>query len=231
MADVMTVPDIVLLSTLNKCINAVRLDYRTTIATAGKTEQDSMLYILFQTLALDRYVFFDNAKQLIITTPENPRHIFVQSSYDTNSSTPYPKVYINMPSKLSKNNSLGLGEGNQDEILVDSTDWRKRYTRRFNSTYNIVIVSDNKGEVLLLHHLLEALIIASWDHLELEGGLSNIIMGGNDLSYSAEIPDKTFARAITLNFDYETIATEFYINRIISGINVIIKLEDDESGD
>jgi hypothetical protein len=233
MAVVMTIPDLILQDTLNKCLVEVRRDYNAILA-AGGDLTTSMLYILFDALQLERYGMFDNAVQLIITTPESPKHLFCKLSYDMNSSV-YPSVHITMPAESDSRNVIGIGEGNQDEIIIDNGEsedvgrfqYRRQFIRRFNTSYQIVVMSDNKNEVILLYHLFKALIIAAYEHLELSG-LNNIRMSGGDVSYSPRVPDRTFVRHIALNFDYETASTEFYLTNVIDQVTFVLRLYRDD---
>lgn len=224
------IPDIILLDVLNKGLIALRLDYNSVVTNGGNPATDSMLGIIFGNLALQRYVTFTQIVNLIITTPETPKHLIPKLSYDPGAST-YPSVHLTMPAESDSHNVIGIGEGNQDEIFIDNSalepftpdEYRRQFVRKFNTSYQVVIMSDNKNDVIVLYHLFKALLIATYEHLELSG-LDNIRMSGGDVSYSPGVPDRTFIRHIALNFDYETVSVEFNLNTVIDKINVIIKL-------
>lgn len=222
-----TIPDIVLLDALNKGIAAIRLDYNT-VKGGGGTDGDTMLGIIFKALpSVERFNAYDTAVKLIITTEENPKHLFCKLSYDPNSSK-YPSVHITMPSESDQNNVLGIGEGNEDELFDSITNtWRPQYIRSFNTTYQVVIMSDNKNEVIILYHFFKSLLISLYDHLH-QKGLNNIRMSGGDISYSPNVPDRTFIRNIGLNFLYETSSVQLNINQLIDQIVVTLVLDDDD---
>lgn len=225
----MTVPDIVLLETVNAAIQALRDDYITTTVTNSQPESKTMLYYMLGTsAALQRYNFFEQAKKIILTTPQQDgdTHLEANLSFDMNSWKGNPIIYITMPSSQGIHNSLGLGEGNFDEILDGNGNFKKQFVRRKRSTYQIMILSNNKTTTMLLYYLIDCLILACHDHLELSG-LSNIQYNGGDLNIREVLPDKVFGKYIGLTFEYETVGKEFNINAIVSNIEVIIQMKND----
>ncbi len=212
------IPDIILVDCLNNGLKAIRTDYNSAVA-AGN-EQNSILYLMYNCLALGKYIVYDNLKNLIINTTEDPRFIDVKLSYDHDSQKPI-SVHISLPSESDKNNSLSIGQGDNEEQSYDANNDglpetnRAIFSRRFQSTYHVVIVSDNKNEVIVLYSLFKMLIIASINHLELSG-LQNIKLGGGDVRLNEGQPERRFIRPITISFEYETVAPELIINAIIS---------------
>lgn len=225
----LNIPDILIINTLNKILNILRDDYNTHVA-AG-TEDRCILYLLFNDVSLGKYNFYDNAKQLIITTPEDPRHLEVRLSYDHTSTTWSNMVYVTLASETANANSLQVGEGDQEEIVFDNAspdqdEYRKQFMRRYSTAYTIMILAKNRNEMLVLFNLFKAMMVACINHLSLEG-LSNIKIGGQDLRYAGS-ETGIFSRGINLNFDYEQVVPDIMIKKIFSKIRVILVADDSE---
>ena len=224
------IPDLIIYDTLNSILDFIRGNYKQTEQDGDVTQ--SLLYQIFNQLRLERYGFFNQAVQLIITEPENPKHIKVSTAYDRNSQQ-YPSIHISLPSESSQTNqdTLGIGEGDFDPILDDinsPSTYRKVFTRHYHATYHIIIVSDNKNEIILLYHFLKACLIASTDHFELSC-LYNLKFGGQDLRFDPSIPPGIFMRAISMDFDYESQFPDFIATQITNNclINLNIQITND----
>lgn len=222
------VPDVIIANTINLILDALRNDYNASV-TNGQVER-SMLSLLFDDLSLGKYIVLDNIVNLIVTTPENPRHIIAQLSYPSNVTQNTPSIYITLPGENERNNSVSIGEGDYPEYTFDNTpdgladEYRKQFSRRFQTTYQIIIVSENKNEVVVLYNLLQCMIIASMNHFMLSG-LENPSIGGQDVSLNNTITGGLFFRAITLNFEYEKVTPELVIQNIIRNIKLYWKPE------
>lgn len=222
------IPDVVIYDTLNSILDFIRSNYSEAQQNGDVTQ--SLLYQIFNQLRLERYGFFSQAIELIITSPDNPRHIKVSTAYDSNSQQ-YPSVHISLPSESSQVNqdTLGIGEGDFDPVLNDldsPTTYRKVFTRHYHATYHIVIVSDNKNEIILLYHFLKACLIASTNHFEFSC-LYNLKFGGQDLRLDSSIPPGIFMRAISMDFDYESQFPDFISTQITNNclINLNIQIQ------
>lgn len=212
----MIIPDVVLLDTCNKILNIIRSDYNSNVA-AG-TESRSLLYILFNGLQLGKYNIYENVKASIITTPEDPKHIDAVTLSFNKDSKKTPYVYLTLPSENTNGNSLGIGEGDYDEVIYNNAypgqdQYRKQYNRRYNTTYYLVIGSENSNDVMVLYHLFKNMLVTSTNHLALSG-IENLSIGGQDLRINTAMPDSVFTRAITLSFQYEQQVPEISIKLI-----------------
>jgi hypothetical protein len=213
----LTIPDIHILETCNKILTILRDDYNQNIL--NSTESNSLLYILFNSLALGRYDFYENVKSLIVTTPENPKHIdTITTSFDHNHNK-VPHIFLTLPAESTSNNSIGIGEGDYDEIIINNDfpeqdEYRKQFNRRYICTYYLVIVTENRGASLVLYHLFKNMLVACTNHLHLIGGLQNLKIGGQDIRMDNQVPDKVFTKAVTLNFEYEQSVPEILVKGI-----------------
>lgn len=220
------IPEIKIAETLNKVLVIIRNNHNDAI-TNGQ-ENRSLLYLLFKDTTLGRYDFYENAKHLLVTTPQNPKHLEVRLSYDQNATGNTTGIFLNLASDNNRNDSLSIGEGDQEELVYDNDsgqdEYIKQYSRNFLTTYQLVIIAENKNEVSILYNLFRCMIIACTNHLELEG-ITNLKLGGQDLRVNLSIPDKLFIRAITLNFQYQVVTPEVFIQDIFTKIRFVLEVD------
>ncbi len=200
----MILPDFILVNSLNLGLTAVRNDYTANVA-AGTPER-SVLELLFDPAQhLGNYDAFTQLKALLITTKENPKHLLVRSAFDkTFNGSPF--LYVTLAAENAQNNSVNQGLADNDPVTFvnqDGTTSSKAYfQRRFATTYQLVIGSENKNEVVLLYTFLQALLMVLTNHVTFSG-LSNIKFGGQDVRINLTVPDEVIMRAITISFEYE----------------------------
>lgn len=209
------IPELVLIDTLNKLLAIVRDDYATNVISS--TEEDSYLYMLFNGLVLDSYDMYENAKKVIITNTEDPNHIAAVTLAFNRNSGSAPAIVLNTPGESTNNNSLSIGEGDFDEIIVGG-EYRKQFNRRWLATYSLMFVGENKVAIIILYHLFKSLLVSAMNHLAVVG-IENLKIGGQDLNINISAPDSLFMKNITLNFEYEQRVPEFgqrlIINRLL----------------
>lgn len=222
------IPDIIIIDTLEIILKVLRDDY---IAAVDK--DTSLLKKIFEDLRLERYVFFDQIVSILITTEKDPDHIKVNASYDPER-LKFPSIHVSLPSEQPGfADSLGVGEGDEGVVLNDAdpnlaTQYERQFNRGWNATYQIIIVSDNKNEILALYHLLKLGIVSTINHFELNG-INNVKVGGMDLrGLDPSIPPGIFMRAITMSFGYESVAPGYFIETIINKINYTITVKQDD---
>jgi len=220
------IPDVKIINTYNKILDILRTDYSAHID-AG-TEERSMLYLLFQGNTLGKYDLYANIKQLIITTPEDPNHLEVRLSYDPTSTTSNNMIYVTLASENAMHDSLQIGEGDNPELLFTNDDeaneYRKQFTRRFATTYTVMVMGKNRNEMLVLFHLLKAMTITCINHLTQEG-LQNVKIGGQDVRFTGS-DIGLFARGINISFEYEQTVPEVIIKTVVNKIRVILIADD-----
>jgi len=222
----MLIPDILLINTLNTALTAVRNDYNESVQ--ANQLYRSFLYLSFKNLSLGNYVVFDNAKKLIITTPQDPNHLDVKGNYDKNINN-RTFVYVTLGSESDRNNSIGIGIGDNEILTFNNTpedddEYKSQFSRRYATTYNLMIGGENKNEVIVLYNLFKSILTVCINHLSLEG-LSNIKLGGQDIRNNNSIPDNLFLRPITISFEYEEVVPELAFKEIVRKIRLYWKPE------
>lgn len=213
-------PEHLILKTVNDILTIIRSDYRNKIL-EGR-EEENMLYLLLYGQTVGKHNLYQEAVSIFITTAQNPKHFDCKLNYDQNS-TNAPQIYITQPSENERNNSIGLGEGDQDELVLTRDDeadqYREQYRRRYLATHYVVIVCENRMEMTIIYNVLKSMIASCMNHFALEG-LSNLKLGGQELKLRSEIPDKLFQKGIVMSFEYEQVSPSIVIKEIFRKISI-----------
>lgn len=218
------IPEIELHITLKAILELIRDDFSN-----QSNEQDTILYKLLGTNKLQRYSLFEQAKTVFLAKETDPRFLDVQMFFNLKRAS-IPTIHITLPSEQSGQNGIGIDEGfaGIDTIgMGESMTTSPNYTRRFDTTYNLIITSDNTNEVILLYHMIRAILIPTFDHLN-QIGLENCKLGGRDIqTNNTLVPEHIFMRGISLSFSYDVIAHSLFRRDVIQKIIVdyIMKLE------
>jgi len=120
----------------------------------------SYLFMLFSTLSLGDFNFYDQLVDLLTRDETDPRHLEVNYFYNSERQQ-FPTIHITLPNENpSADNGLGQDEGYRSPIIA-SLDYDEIpvYNRSFASTYNIVITSENSLEVVGLYHLVRSFLV------------------------------------------------------------------------
>jgi hypothetical protein len=229
MADLVLIPEVVLFDILNKALDYLRNDY------ANQTDKSkSFLMRVLENKILERYNFQTQAIQVFIDNDlGNQRYLETNLMFNMEREG-LPTIHLTLPSEQTQTGGNGIGsdEGYMDSIIVESTyngdgslntqgNITAVFTRRFQSTYNIVITSDNSNEVILIYHTLRALLIALIPSISL-AGLENVAFGGQDVQLNSSLaPKNMYVRAITVTLQYETSAPSIFPQPLFSDLTAI----------
>jgi hypothetical protein len=213
-------PEIILLETLKSALMFVRKDYEDAI---DKTK--SYLYLMLNGRVLDKYNLFANAEKVICGAIDDPRTFEIDLMFNKDRQGA-PTAHITLPQEIGQNGGIGSDEGYGEEYYQDLEEnlentpedevndhWRATYSRRMQSTYHIVITSDNTNEVILLYHFLKNLLIACVPHLHIKG-LQNITFGGRDIEPYADLSNYLYMRAVALTLEYDTFVPTIHANKM-----------------
>ncbi len=209
------IPDIILLDTLKKVLKFIRSDWNDNV---DKTK--TFFHLLLKGDVLQRYDFYKQAQAVFLASDDDTRKLDVHLMFNMNKLGP-PAIHITMPGESTAGNGLGLDEGYFDpqfqdddpsiSISTSGTDaFRRAYKRRSKATYNLVITSENKDEVVLIYHFLKSMAISLVTHLNLSG-IENIKFSGRDLNINSEqVPQHIFTKSLGLDFEYDTEAYDIF---------------------
>jgi hypothetical protein len=215
-------PEIVLLETLNSALKFVRTDYA---AASDKTK--SYLYLLMSGTYLEKYKLFEQAVGIIMAPKSDPRYFTIDLMFNMTKNT-IPSAYINLPSEATAGgmNAIGSGEDGYDQLTIegDSTSHtlgssRAVLERTKQAAYNLVIVSDNPNEVVLLYHFLNSLLVACVPHLHFKG-LLNISLGGNDINPYPDLANQLYMRQVSISLQYTTRTPSIFTHEMVNDIDV-----------
>jgi len=231
------IPEIELHNTLKAILTLIREDYE-----SRSNKEHTLLYKILGSNRLQRYNLYEQGKKVFLAKEDDPRFLDVQMFFNMKRAS-IPTIHITLPSEQAGQDGLGIDEGYADpahdempsigdpDILQTSPN----YTRRFDTTYNIIITSDNTNEVILIYHLLRAILIPVFDHLN-QVGIENCKIGGRDIqAYPSLVPDSIFMRGLSLSFSYQITSPGIFkqdvIQKIILDYSIEIELPVDEDED
>jgi hypothetical protein len=225
------VPEIIFLNTLKAILNIVRTDFKNNV-----DETKTIIYrIVNGSGAIEKYDLYTQLKKIICTNLDDPRSLDFALGFNLEKCA-VPHIHITLPSESSGPNGLGIDQGFKEDCFdEESQTYKPIYTRRFQTTYQFIITSDNSTEVIAIYHFLRALDIALISHFELSH-LEHIVISGGDVNNNSSlVPRNIFMRSISLSFAYEISVEDLfstdYVTKLIFDMqpNTIADTEIDQS--
>jgi len=214
------IPEVIIYKTLKTVFKLVKDDYD------SNTLEDTMLYSLFGVDENgDRIAFesFDYLNQAIETFVRKTPQVNLGYNLEVAS---MGCVHILLPAENGSPLGIGADENYQPyDENVDATSYRAVFTQKYDSTYNLLISSENSFELLLIYNLLKSSLLALNYHLELSG-LRLPKISGQDVNLdSSKIPTHIFHRSVLLNFSYELNVPNFFFTKLIKEFVITGKAE------
>lgn len=216
-------PEIIIYKTLVAIFNIVKEDFL-----SATSEDETMLYSFFgkdengDLLNFEQFKYFEQAKETFIQkTPQ------VNLGYNLEVAS-QGCVHILLPGEQGQHLSLGADE-NYQPYVERNDDFKEVFSQRFESTYNMLITSENTFEVILIYNLLKSSILALNYHFEL-AGLRLPKTSGQDLNVQSDlVPTHIFHRSLMLNFFYELNVSNFFYRKLVKNFKItgIINNKDD----
>lgn len=187
-------------------------------------ETQSLLYKILgldeqgQALKLNLYDVFKQAKKIVQTK----QNLSVNFGYNQEVAN-IISMHILLPSEQGSM-TIGADEGYlEDDIFDDDGNKigvQQYYTQTYESTYQIMITSNNSAEVNVVYNILKSMLLMLVPHLELMG-LRLPTLSGNDIVMQDDlVPVPIFHKVLNLSFKYEhnvpkltqeRIAKQFYV--------------------
>lgn len=192
------VPELTLFKILRGMIAHVKSEYEST-----PDKSKTLIYYIFNGLVDHKKDYYEQAVDLFTRKVDHPRNIEARLFFDAERSK-IPTIHITMPSDDSGENSIGVGESGMAECMYeDDTTLTPIYSRRFDTTYQIICTSDNHSEVLIMYHLVRAVLISIFDTVSL-AGLENARLSGQELRIKSDlVPEHIFMRGIGISCSYD----------------------------
>ena len=216
-------PDIILCRTLESIIKLLRND----LMENRENEKESILYKIMgvdednQPLKWNLVNFYKQAKKII----QNEGNLSVNYGYNLETSTPIC-LHIILPSEQGKM-MIGADEGYVGE-RDEEGNLQLYHTEMYDTTYQIMITSNNSTEVTLVYNILKSMLLMIADQLDLMG-LRCPTFSGNDIVMQDELtPVPIFHRIINVSFTYEHNVPKLTKDKIGRNFYYLYKLADYE---
>lgn len=208
------IPEMVIYQTLENITKYIRDDLKANSADLKK----SFLYRLLgldddgKEMKTNRYNYFVQAVKIF----QGMQNLSVNIGYNFEVAK-IISFHIILPSESPAGISIGEDEGYRTEKDKDGNTQLK-FCQMFQSTYQIMITSDNSNEVNLVYHIYKSLIIALVPHFTLKG-LLNPKLSGNDIVFQDDtIPMGIFHKVLNLTFDYELVVPQLLLIGLVKSI-------------
>ena len=223
----MIVPEIILYHSLCSLIAYIKKDYESDLSV---TKTDNILYKLLAyddngiSLKMYNFDYYQQAVSLFVSNQQVnvARKLEVSVGYNTKRMS-LPTIHIMLPSEQDSDNGIGEGEGYVRDEIIEDKDGNvikkvSSYTCVFDSSYSLLLTSDNNNEVVLMYHVLKNLLFGCFKALEFRG-LRNVKFGGQDLQMNTEfVPPEIYHRSLNLKFFYESVVKDFIPDDVASGL-------------
>ena len=171
-----------------------------------------------QALKLNLYDVFKQAKKIVQTK----QNLSVNFGYNQEVAN-IISMHILLPSEQGSM-TIGADEGYLEDDFFDDDGNKigvqQYYTQTYESTYQIMITSNNSAEVNVVYNILKSMLLMLVPHLELMG-LRLPTLSGNDIVMQDDlVPVPIFHKVLNLSFKYEhnvpkltqeRIAKQFYV--------------------
>ena len=166
-------------------------------------EKDTILYKILgldeqgEDLQINIYNYFKQARKII----ETKQNLSVNFGYNQEVANMI-SLHIILPSETGKI-GIGADEGYVDDVDDNNAMHQGYLTQVYDTTYQIMITSNNSAEVNVVYNILKSMLLMLIDHIEFMG-LRNPSISGNDIVIQDDLtPVPIFHRVLNLSFTYE----------------------------
>ncbi len=203
MSQGLLLPEFIIQKTLVTIVELLRRD----LAENAADDRQSLLYKIMGTdeegspLQLNLYNVFKQAKKIIQTKG----NLSVSFGYNQEVAK-IISLHILLPSEQGRM-AIGADEGylvdDVKDIQGNRTHFQNYFTQMYETTYQIMITSENSAEVNVVYNILKSMLLMLVPQLELMG-LRVPTLSGNDIVMQDDlVPVPIFHKVINLSFTYE----------------------------
>lgn len=191
--------------TIHRILNGIVKMLRDDIKNASSDEET----ILYRILGLDEddrpiqinyYNVFEQAKKIFST----PNNLTVNFGYNQEVAN-IISLHILLPSE-SGSMTIGADEGYIEEPIYEGGNLKevqRYYTQTYDSTYQIMITSNNSAEVNVVYNVLKSMLLMLTPQIDLMG-LRLPVLSGNDIVMQDNLaPVPIFHKVLNMSFKYE----------------------------
>ena len=219
-------PELVIQRTLVTIVKMLRDD----LEENKGDETQSLLYKILgvdeqgQALKLNLYDVFKQAKKIVQTK----QNLSVNFGYNQEVAN-IISMHILLPSEQGSM-TIGADEGYLEDDILDNNGNKigvqQYYTQTYESTYQIMITSNNSAEVDVVYNILKSMLLMLVPHLELMG-LRLPTLSGNDIVMQDDlVPVPIFHKVLNLSFKYEHNVPKLTQERIAKRFYVTMRMID-----
>jgi hypothetical protein len=160
----------------------------------------SKLYYIFGSQDLEGMSYFSQMSYLLKEKYEGEqRKLGIYLGYNQNHED-FPQISLLLPSEEDNTKQTGVQSGSIS--FGDGTN-AKGNEHFYNTTYNILITSDNYNDVSVLYHFIKTILLTAINDLQLNG-LINPWVTGRDIMMDFDLAPMTlFHRTVAISFSYE----------------------------
>ena len=191
----MILPEAVLMNILTGIKNEIVTNEDSTIP-----DEEKILERLLGENVYGDFSYPKEARELFLRDLESPRYVKIKEAYDRDHGGG-PTIHITLPDESIAHNFIGVGE--DSDVVYTNSDGSSTVVKEggIDSTYNLVITSSNKQEVLILYSVFKAALLSLMSELE-EYGLENCQISGREIMMDRKAPENFYSRAIIIKFTY-----------------------------
>jgi hypothetical protein len=209
-------PEVILYKSLKSIFEIVKKDYNDNV-----DKEKTLLYSLFgkdengDLLNFEEFEYFKQSiETFVLKTPQ------VNLGYNLEVAN-LGCVHILLPAENGSPLSIGGDEGYVPNQVDEAQGiFREVFAQKFDTTYNLLISSENTFEVVLIYNLLKASFLALNAHFEL-AGLRLPKVSGQDLNVDSNlVPTHIFHRSLMVNFFYELIVPNFFYRSLVKEFTI-----------
>lgn len=202
------IPEIRVHRVISLILESIRDNYKSV-----NNKKDSFLFLILKDQCVDGYDFFEQAVEVIMRSPSDPKELKVRLFFDAERAA-LPTIHINLPSENASDDGLGSDEGFNPTVFDDKrSTYQRVFNRSFQANYQVIFTSANSLETVLLYHVIRAAVIAYLPSLEVLG-FKKLKLGGGDLILNPNIvPLTVFVRGFSMHFAYEVAAPQLASER------------------
>lgn len=228
----MILPEILLFNIVESALKHLADD----VQAAQNNSTTSFLYRIFNGIKDEKHDYYKEALDLFGRKKDHPRKIRSRLFFDAQEAN-IPTIHITMPQEQNAedHNSIGVGEDPEDTFIDQGAgEHTPNRTRFFNSTFHVIVTSDNHREVMIIYHTIKAVFISALSEINI-AGLENPKLSGQDIRPKEDIvPRNVFMRGMGISSSYEVTVPRFFnpttINEIILNPGTPINPNPSQSG-
>lgn len=211
-----TVPEVIICQLLENIVAYIRKD----LNDHKGYDKQTFLYKLLgvdeygSKIQMNAYNYFLQAKKIFL----RKGNLTVNYGYNWDVAN-IVALHIILPSEQYAMGAIGEDEGYQSEEDAENEIYQEKFTQWLSSNYQVMITSENIGEINVVYHVLMAMLLACVPTLELNG-LRIPKFSGQDVMFQDDtIPTGLFHKVINIQFQYELTVPQLIAREALKNIH------------